>query len=37
MMEVWRCLARGKIPHHPNAPPLEEFSDDDDSHAPYFY
>ena len=29
MMEVWRCLACGKIPEKPNAPPIQEFSDDE--------
>lgn len=28
--EVWRCLACGKIPEQPNAPPIEEFSSDDE-------
>ena len=26
-MEVWRCLTCGKIPQHPNAPPIQEYSD----------
>lgn len=30
VMEVYRCLACGKIPNRPNAPPIEEFSDDDE-------
>lgn len=27
MMEVWRCLTCGQIPHYPNASPVEVYSD----------
>ncbi len=30
VMEVWRCVACGKIPEHPNAPPIHVFSDSED-------
>ena len=29
MADVWRCLACGQIPHRPNAPPVEEYRDDE--------
>jgi len=35
MMEVWRCLACGEIPKRPNAPPVEEFSDNEEEEEVY--
>ena len=29
LMECWRCENCGNFPRMPNAPPIEEYSDDD--------